>query len=98
MTAELRDSLAQVQELLGRATPGPWYSERGASRQQHVRGKSRNVNRAPARIATLGSPRAYQSDIEIEDEANARLIVAAVNLLKEHGPELMKMLEGKDGR
>lgn len=80
MTAELRDSLAQVQELLGRATPGEWHAEcycDGAAIVQPGRGEIPMGNKVD------GEP----------DMEDAEAIAAAVNWLREHGPELMKMLD-----
>lgn len=94
MTAELRDSLAQVQGLLGRATPGPWsawYSGRGNMRFRHISAT------APAIPGFCGERPIDLANLAViseeTDAANAALIVAAVNLVKEHGPELMKMLD-----
>lgn len=61
-------------------TSGPWYYEKNHTKQCVVRGPSRNRNRAPARIAVLGSSYIYESPAQIEDEANARLIAAAPEL------------------
>ena len=66
---------------MSRFTPGPWTYELGASYQWRVRGPSRNKNGNPARIAVLGSPRVFESSIGVEDEANARLIAAAPEML-----------------
>ena len=84
---DLRDSLAQVQVLLGRATPRPWasaHSFRGVYSQHPTPGPVQ-VCRAPEHFHDTW-------------RGNAEAMVAAVNWLREHGPELMKRMEGKDGR
>lgn len=74
---ELRDSLAQVQELLGRATPGEW-PEPEASR--FVPDKFNVGDGAPYMLVA-------------RSENDLRAAVAAVNWLRKHGQELMKRLE-----
>lgn len=73
------DSLAQVQELLGRATPGEWSIER---RRSFI------VSIGPC----VAEEYAGSSWLEVSDD-DAQTIIAAVNWLREHGPELMKMLD-----
>ena len=82
MTAELRDSLAQVQELLGRATPGEWPEPE----------PSRFV---PDKF-NVGDGVPYM--LVARNENDLRAAVTAVNFLRTNGPELMKMLEERDGR
>lgn len=64
-------------DALAGHTTGKWFIERNSSRQFVVRGPPRNVNKAPARIAMCGSQRIYETQVEAEDLANARLICAA---------------------
>lgn len=80
-------ALQDVLEKLERATPGPWataHSFRGVYSQHPTPGPVQ-VCRAPEHFHDTW-------------RRNAEAMVAAVNWLREHGPELMKMLEGKDGR
>lgn len=97
MTAELRDSLAQVQELLGRATPGPW----AYCGQNHghvctcglVWGDGDNHAPAIAEFSLTDNEfEGYRPELE-QRQANTALTVSAVNFLREHGPELMKRLD-----
>lgn len=69
----LRDSLAQVQELLGRATPGEFRTF----------GESLHT----------GISRDNEWMAEMWNEDDAQAIAAAVNWIREHGPELMKRLD-----
>jgi hypothetical protein len=66
-------------------TPGPWHVEMNRQYQYKVYGPSRNINKWPAAIATLGSPRNVdptETDIGKQDRANANLISAAPDLLE----------------
>lgn len=81
MTAELRDSLAQVQELLERATPGRWPDPEAS---RFVPDKFNVGDGAPYLLVA-------------RNEHDLRAAVTAVNWLRDNGPKLMKMLEGKDG-
>ena len=82
MTAAIRDSLAQVQQLLWRARPGEWPApEPSRFMTTHF-----NVGDRPPYIL-VG-----------RDDNDLSAAVAAVNYLRTHGPELMKRLEGKDER
>lgn len=93
----IRDSLAQVQELLGRATPGDWryahveapkswaYIEAGYQQGVDICNGSNWSRRQHAEGKRLPG---------VDDDFKA--IAAAVNFLRTHGPELMKMLEERD--
>lgn len=82
MTAAIRDSLAQVQELLGRATADWRPAQHGVIRagelHEYVNGSAQLQNAL------------FTGERRDEDRDAA---LAAVNWLREHGPELMKMLE-----
>lgn len=91
----IRDSLAQVQELLGRATPGPW--ECGAGKAFEPLTTVYCDDAAGSAVATCAHSMTVLIPVE-QERANAAAIAAAVNWLREHGPELMKMLEERDGR
>lgn len=69
---DLRDSLAQVQELLGRAAPGEWRVD-----------QERRVYIAEAYVCD-----ANIRHTEYDNEATANAIAAAVNLLRTHGHEI----------
>lgn len=74
---DLRDSLAQVQELLGRATPGPWVVDM----YNDVTANGEDIARDAGNFG-------YE-----ENTANIVLIVEAVNFLRTHGPALLAMME-----
>ncbi len=78
MTA-LRDSLARVVELSGKGTAGKWQDARDVSPNE----------------ATIMFPFGYVScgGSRYGREANAALIAAAVNLIREHGEALVGMAE-----
>ena len=82
----IRDSLAQVQELLGRATPGKWC----------VATCYQKANEWPVvrDIAGKMTIEAYSYN-KPEDCA---AIAAAVNFLRTHIPALLAMMEDRDGR
>lgn len=89
----LRDSLAQVQELLVRATPGEWRAG-----FMHDGEFIESTTDGGALQKGDGSFLAVSKTANGYNYQDAKAIAAAVNWLREHGPELMKMLEGKDGR
>lgn len=106
MNTGLRDSLAQVQELLSVATAGEWFSEsvRGDYGYEYFQLRADDnkpfldtLNSEMAMIATEGDEDGSYSYDETGLH-DTRAIAAAVNWLRKHGPELMKRLEGKDGR
>lgn len=81
----IRDSLAQVQELLGRATEGV------ATMKIRTRDDSIYVS-----IGETARGPHTQGDVHLpEDDVFA--MVECLNFLRTHGPELMKRLEGRDG-
>ena len=82
---EIRDSLAQVQELLGRATDGRWYVE--PMGENEFGQKAYSVNMEDDRIPTVESGEFYG------DPHDANAAVAAVNFLRTHGPALLAMME-----
>ena len=87
--SEIRDSLAQVLELLGRATPGPYESHELPSEVSEI---------FSAGDFNIYPPLGESGPVAVASgHHNAAAIISAVNWLREHGPELMKMLEGKDG-
>jgi hypothetical protein len=74
---DLRDSLAQVQELLDTAAPGVWRVD-----------QDRRVYNAEAYVCD-----ANIRHTEYDNEATANAIAAAVNFLRTHGPTLLAMME-----
>lgn len=80
---DLRDSLAQVVELLGRATPGEWRSH------DAPRGYITTITAGETSVAFATNEAA--SIEQQNDDANA--IAAAVNFLRTHGPALLAMME-----
>jgi hypothetical protein len=90
MNADLRYSLAQVQELLGRATPGPWTVGRfGSVHRPKAEGSESSVGSA---IVAGGS----KSGMYDGYQENCEAIAAAVNFLRTHGPALLAMMEERD--
>lgn len=81
MTPSLRDSLAQVQELLGRATPG----------ELTVTWMENANTRWP--VATDSRRQLTVEAYSRRKDDDTRAIAAAVNFLRTHGPELMKVLD-----
>ena len=76
----IRDSLAQVQELLGRATPGPWTVGRfGSVHRPKAEGSESSIGSA---IVAGGS----KSGMYDGYQENCEAIAAAVNFLRTHGP------------
>lgn len=88
----LREAVALVE----RATPGEWkatYTGRGNMRFRHISATAPPIpgfcGERPIDLANLS----VISDQT--DSANAALIVAAVNLVKQHGPELLAAMDGR---
>jgi hypothetical protein len=77
---DLRDSLAQAQELLDTAAPGVWRVD-----------QDRRVYNAEAYVCD-----ANIRHTEYDNEATANAIAAAVNFLRTHGPALLAMMEERD--
>jgi hypothetical protein len=95
MNAELRESLAQVQELLD-AMP---------SQELTVYDANEGDGWPPRPLWSLKNA-AYDANAEDDcvqlslnfgHKNDADALAACFNFLRTHGPELMKMLEGKDG-
>lgn len=84
MTPSLRDSLAQVVALLDRATPGV------ATMRIRTRDDSIYVS-----IGEAARGPHTQGDVHLpEDDVFA--MVHAVNFLREHGPALLAVVEGRE--
>jgi hypothetical protein len=100
-TEAIRDSLAQVQELLGRATPGPWsycgQSGGHACSCGLVWGAGDHSPAVAEFSLTDDEYEGHRPGAE-ERQANTEAVVMAVNWLRTHGPALLEMMEERDGR
>lgn len=92
MNRDIRDSLAQVVALLDRATPGEWFSD------QHCPcNEGREANPDVSLWGSDGITETFICNIAFDwsRAADAEACAAAVNFLREHGPALLAVVEGR---
>jgi hypothetical protein len=95
MNADLRDSLAQVQELVAGMTPGAltvYDANEGDGWPPRPLWCFKNE------AYDSGDEPALQGSIHYGGKEDADAIAVAVNFLREHGPALLAMMEERDGR
>lgn len=85
----LATDLARVMELSEKATPGPWldhgFHDDGVDGERVIaqhRGEA--MGYAVASVLPCGEPDTWPE----RTEANAQLIAAAINFLRQHGPDI----------
>lgn len=85
MTTPLPAALAEVLALADVASAGPWWPDDEPGQRLLRAGQVREY-------ATIGALHVWTDEFAAESEANADLICAAVNLLRDHGPALTRLL------
>lgn len=83
---DIHDDLREVMGLLGKATPGPWERGRGGKYEPAT-----SVYCDDA-LGSIVATCAHSTNVLVTREseaANAALIAAAVNFLRQHGPALL---------